>query len=70
MKQSFRVEIQCSKCRCSVFEAADEAADDPIFKCTHCRQVIGPQSSIQAAIQGKPHTPIRALVVQKFKRIK
>ncbi len=67
VKLSISVQIECNRCRGTVFERPDDATDDPILICVKCGNTIGPESSINAALIGEAHTPLGGSVVRRIK---
>ena len=63
------VEMQCNKCRGTVFQMPDGTANDPILVCSKCGNPIGPKSSVEAALRGEGHTPLGGSVVSSFKNL-
>ena len=64
--RTISVEVQCRNCGSTVFDIPDEASDDPIAKCVHCHNILGPISAIHAKIRGGSHTPVNVDIVTKI----
>ncbi len=62
-KSTVRIELQCTKCGHSKFSLPNDAADDPIFVCVNCGNLVGPKSSFDAIRLGEAHTHMRLNVV-------
>lgn len=48
-----------------IFKTAGDAADNPIFVCAKCGNLIGPQYGMEAKVARRPHTPLGVRFIQK-----